>query len=365
MANLFFRTNVAPYRIDTYNALHDELDFELYFLYDYDPSQSYDMGKLYEQCTFTPHICKSVNILKHKYKFVREVGKLIKQNDPDIIIVPEFKILCLQILMYKWIHRSRFKVISMCDDSYDMVSNDHDFSLLHKLARKLAVPRLDDLLLVDSKVVVWYKEHFGKGIWLPIIRDDRKESKNYERVIPISTQLQERFELKGQRVLLYVGRLVAVKNIKRVIESLNHCKEAFTFVIVGSGEEKESLRSAATNCTHKVIFAGRYEGDEVRAWYNLADVFILPSTKEAYGAVTNEALLAGCRCAISNRCGSTCLIDQSNGLTFDPMDVNSIAGTLDSLFSGVEAANSICRKNNLMSFSFKDTINCLKQSLKL
>lgn len=68
-----------------------------------------------------------------------------------------------------------------------------------------------------------------------------------------------------------------------------------------------------------MIFTGRLEGLPLYAWYNVADCFVLPSTQEAFGAVTNEALVAGCKCLISELAGSQCLIENGkNGYTFDP-----------------------------------------------
>ena len=52
---------------------------------------------------------------------------IIKREKPKVIIVPEFQIVLWQILILKWFTCSKFKIISMCDDSYDMVANDNDF----------------------------------------------------------------------------------------------------------------------------------------------------------------------------------------------------------------------------------------------
>lgn len=365
MSNVFFRTSISPYRIDTYNALHDEMDFELYFLYKEDSSQNFNMQTMYDLCHFRPHFLKSFAFLKDHFRVCTEIGSILRTNQPEVVIVPEFKILALQVLIYKWLHRSKFRVISMCDDSFDMVTNDHDFSKAHKWARNIVTPLLDDLLLLDSKVVEWYKEHFGKGIWFPIIRDEVSEVEAYRRVLPISRRFQQEFGLAGQRILLFVGRLVDLKNNERIINALNRCKEPFTFVLVGSGEEEARLREAATRCNHRVVLAGRYEGDDVRAWYNLADVFILGSYLEAYGAVTNEALLAGCKCAISTHCGSSCLINESNGAILSPYDEEDIAAKLDSLMAGVVPTEVPVVKPHLMPFSFTATIQRVKSSLHL
>ncbi len=367
MSNLFFRTSVAPYRIDTYNAMHDLWGFEFYFLDKEDASQPFDMQRLYAECHFQPHLLKTFSVVKQRFKVCTELRAILKANQPEVVIVPEYKLLTIQVLLLRWLMRKRFKVVSMCDDSYDMVANHNDFSRVHGWARNLIAPRLDDLLLVDSKVVDWYQQRFSKGIWLPIIRDDVKETDAYRRVLPISMRFAEQYDLCGKKVLLSVSRLVALKNLERVINAVNQCEEDFVFVIVGSGEEETHLKSVAKECSHRVLFVGQYFDDEVRAWYNLASVFILASTQEAYGAVTNEALLAGCRCVVSNHCGSNCLIDSSNGIEIEPYSEQDIATKID---HEMRLANPLPiqgsqfeTRPSQMNFTFQATLNRISKAL--
>ena len=358
MANLFFRTNVAPYRIDTYNALHEKLGCEFYFLYDRDYSQNHDMKKLYEQCKFNVNILKSISLFgKRNQKFCTNIWAILRKENPQIVIVPEFKILTVQILLFKFLFLKKFKVVSMCDDSWDMVANNHEWSFAHKMMRKIVTPFLDDLLLVDDRVVEWYRKKYGKGIWLPIIREEKNEIPTYERVLPMSKELHKEFNLVGKKVLLFVGRLDPVKNLDRLFDAIEKTKEDYVTVIVGSGEQEEVLKKKAACIDKPIIFAGRYEGDGVRAWYNVADVFILPSKMEAFGAVTNEALIAGCYSLISEVAGSSCLIDDKNGICFNPNEIEAISKAIDTAVAKVNPIHQINVKNNLMPFTFGETIN--------
>lgn len=274
-----------------------------------------------------------------------------------MVIVPEFKILTVQVLLFKWLFRKNFKVISMCDDSWDMIVNDHDFSIAHKKMRNLISPHLDNLLLVENRVVDLFKKKFGKGIWLPIIREEKKEIPKYENTISISKRYIEKYGLKGKKVLLYVGRLAQEKNIDGLIEAVARTKEDFITVIVGSGELEKILKEKANATGKTILFAGRCEGDGVRAWYNVGDVFILPSQQEPFGAVTNEALIAGCVSLISENAGSACLIDSSNGSTFDPNDIEAMANLIDDTMKKIQARNEIIVRPNKMTMSFDETIN--------
>lgn len=69
---------------------------------------------------------------------------------------------------------------------------------------------------------------------------------------------------------------------------------------------------------------------ELPAYYGLASVFILPSIKDTWGLVVNEAMAAGLPVLVSNRCGcAPDLVEEGcNGYTFDPYNVDALAGLM-------------------------------------
>ena len=68
---------------------------------------------------------------------------------------------------------------------------------------------------------------------------------------------------------------------------------------------------------------GRKEGDELKSWYALAQILVLPSKADAFGTVVDEALIMGEYVMVSKYAGSCCLIDNDNGEVID-VDKESI-----------------------------------------
>ena len=66
-----------------------------------------------------------------------------------------------------------------------------------------------------------------------------------------------------------------------------------------------------------IYYVGRKEGIELKAWYLAGQILVLPSSYEPFGAVVNEALLAGEFAMVSENAGATCLINDENGLILD------------------------------------------------
>lgn len=362
--NLFIRTNIAPYRVDTYNALSERLGMKMCFYSRVGNDQKHDIDLLESQCSFVPAYLKGISFGRDSRKLCFGLWRMLFKEKPELVIVPEFQISALQVLLYRWVTGARFKVVSMIDDSYDMIANGNDFTRLHGWLRSFFPKHLDDVILVTPEVRDWYKSKYGKGIWMPIIMDEAKAVAYYESLLPKSRELAIKYGLKGKKVLLYVGRLVNLKNLHTVIDAFAETGEDGVLVIVGDGSERAFLECHAKSVNKEIIFTGRFDGDDLFAWYNLASVFILASYLEPFGAVTNEALLAGCRVVISDKAGSACLVGVNNGELVNPEDVHNIAAAIDNQMALSSVPDMILPRKSLMTISFDERIdnlvNCLK-----
>lgn len=134
----------------------------------------------------------------------------------------------------------------MIDDSYNMVVENNQFSKKHKYATKLLVPLLDEVICVEPRVMEYYRRKYHKGVFFPIITSDDVARQRLEQVIPISNEYIASYNLYGKKVLLYVGRLVKVKNVGFAIEAFVKAKiPNSVFMIVGDGPEKDNLEQFA------------------------------------------------------------------------------------------------------------------------
>ena len=321
---LIFHPTIAPYRIDFFNSLSEAFDTEVYFDFRYLVFESYE--KIESQLNFVPHYLKKLIKIGNRIIYSGYWKALFKEK-ANVVMTAEFGVSTLIALIYRWLFARRMKIIVMCDDSFDMVENKHEFTPLHRWGRKLLAQRVDEIILLDSRVVEWYQKEYSKGVFFPIMNDDVRQRKVYESLLSQSAKLSTMYELNDKKVFLYVGRLVGLKNIDTIIKAFAQLNsDGNVLIIIGSGEKELELRQLASESRGNIKFLGRQEGAALYAWYNVADVFVLASLQEAFGAVTTEALLAGCRCLISTAAGSSCLIEKDlNGNVFSPLDLNQLA----------------------------------------
>ena len=273
---LIIHPTMAPYRVDLFNSLCVAFETRICLLYRIQESQLYDYSRLASQFRFTPLFLKKAARLFGRDVFMG-IRKQLKTFRPDIVMVGEFGLIPLWVLLYRWCSRRRFKLVSLCDDSYNMVAEHNDFSRAHSIARRILAPRLDDIILVDPKVVQWYQERYHKGFYFPVIRDEDQARTLYESLLHSSVATAAEYGLQDRFVFLFVGRLIAIKNVNTIIKAFSRLNRVdCSLVIVGDGEEMSVLQSLAKGMNN-ILFTGRREGNELYQWYNIADCFVLSS----------------------------------------------------------------------------------------
>jgi len=114
----------------------------------------------------------------------------------------------------------------------------------------------------------------------------------------IIENLQAKYQLNNKKIILTVSRLVKRKNIEQVISAVSQLMTSFSnlvYVVVGDGPEREVLEQKIGNLNNNILLIGSVDKEELSAWYNLCDIFVLTPTSdevdvEGFGIVYLEAL---------------------------------------------------------------------------
>jgi glycosyltransferase involved in cell wall biosynthesis len=151
-----------------------------------------------------------------------------------------------------------------------------------------------------------------------------------QRFHPSKRSAEMRGRLSGgepeRRLLLYVGRLSAEKDIGELREVLRALPEV-RLAIVGDGPLRRELerhfRGTAT------YFAGYLRGEELAAAYASADLFVTASKTETLGLVVLEAMAAGCPVVACRAGGIPDAVENGvTGFLFEPTDKYGLVATV-------------------------------------
>jgi len=132
-------------------------------------------------------------------------------------------------------------------------------------------------------------------------------------------------------VVLFVARLIGVKRCDLLIDAVARLRERGREValwIAGDGAERDDLERRAAG---RATFLGNVATADLPRLYGAADVFVLPSDHEPWGAVVSEAMACGLPVVVSDHVGSApdLVTDGDNGAVFPRGDAYALAGALD------------------------------------
>lgn len=356
-----FHPTIATYRIDFFNSLAKRLNCTIYLLMrKFVNFRDYD--SIEKQFAFVPgYVFDEGDERIRAFSF--RYWKILDKEDPDVVLTFEFGSCPMMIILHKLLKRKKYKIITTCDDSPDIYLRGR---LRHRICRMLCLPFLDDVIYSSDEVCELSRKQYGKGLYFPIIRRAADARNKYSSLLPLSGRIAADYGLTSKCVIGFVGRLAPEKNIGELIEAFSiSAEESDCLVLIGDGPERQNLESLAKQNNTNALFLGRLEGDDLYAWYNLIDILVLPSKSEAFGAVTNEALLAGCVVIVSDRCGSKCLIRNGiNGYVYPFGSVSALSDAiLESKSLALDRRDKLSLKKDMMMDDYDSLFNALIKAI--
>ncbi len=181
-------------------------------------------------------------------------------------------------------------------------STEYDRSLGHPwdhiLQRELAGIRAASRVIAVSR-------HLRQQLIDRYGADPRRVRVIYNAVRP--TERLERID-PTKRVVLYVGRLAAMKGVDTFLRAAARVVPVFSdvlFVIAGEGPEYPRLVQLAANLGigDRVMFLGKVTEEERELLLEGSSVFVLPSVVEPFGIAALEAMAAGVPTIVSKTSG--------------------------------------------------------------
>ena len=130
--------------------------------------------------------------------------------------------------------------------------------------------------------------------------------------------------------LLYVGRLVSAKGIDLALAAFAGSQLAgkADFLIAGDGPFRAALERLAGP---DVRFLGSQNRDELRVLYHSVDMLVLPTLRDVWGLVLNEAACARVAAIVSDAAGAAhdMIRDGESGVVVEVGSVNALRSAFD------------------------------------
>lgn len=132
---------------------------------------------------------------------------------------------------------------------------------------------------------------------------------------------------------IIVGRMIPLKGVFHLLEGYQkHLKKHPNdrIVLVGDGPDLPMLKEKYGN-NPAILFVGGIDYSQIYKYYAACDVFVIATLEDNWSLVVPEAMACGLpvACSIYNGCHPELVHHDENGITFDPLNQDSIVDALD------------------------------------
>ena len=273
-----------------------------------------------------------------QWRLARKLWTALGAVNPDTVLVPGYYTLpAIAAALWAKLHRRRSVIMT------ESTAADHARSSYKEAIKSFLIRSLFDWAVTGGASHRRYLEQLGfsadKIARCYDVIDNRffESQAAHERARGPSTH--------GLPVdyFVYVGRLSEEKNVDSLLTEWVRYRAdggAWSLVLVGDGPAAAHLKkqAAESEFASDVHFAGLKGVNELPRYYAGAKAFVLPSTREPWGLVVNEAMACGLPVVVSSRCG--CADDLvyagRNGFVFDP----AVPGELSQCLRRMESASA-------------------------
>lgn len=318
---LVFHPALAPYRVDFFNWLARISDCHVLFLRRQVPNQAFSRDVTFDRLSMEySFIARKVSLVGREWPI--GLSAYVREHAPKVVVATELSPVTLMLCGLKKLHG--FRLLTIIDESPDQVRSA---SYVKRLVRWFALKAMDGLVVLseDARMALRATGYKGEIAVFPMIQDEVELRAHMKNANIFARNSRNSYRLRECQTVLYVGRLAPEKNLGFLLESFVDLKKNLPearLVMVGEGPERQTLVTEANRLGigDSLIMPGRLEGDALYGWYLVADAFVLPSSREPYGAVVNEALVFGLPVVCSQLAGAAALIrGEQQGMTL-PVD---------------------------------------------
>lgn len=160
-------------------------------------------------------------------------------------------------------------------------------------------------------------------------------------------------------VFLFIGRIIARKGIKLLLEACLRLKqqgyENYSLLIIGEGIQKKELEQFCQKhqLDNNVKWIGQVDYQSIGSYFNLVDILILPSLEDTWGMVVLEAILFGKVVLCSNSAGASEIIaEHQNGYVFESQNTDQLAKSMADLITNPNLIKSMQKKSQQIASQY-------------
>ena len=326
---VLFTTNIpSPYRIQFFNELSKYC--ELTVVYERKNAKDRDIEWLNrEKINFDVKFLKGIKV-GNEMAFCPEIIKIIKKGHFDLIVVGGYSTPTGMVLI-NYLKRKKVKFILNSDGG--IIKEDNIFK--YKIKKYFISSA--SAWLSTGKETTKYLKHYGakeEEIYVyPFTSINEKDILNEPITIEQKNKVKTELGISEEKVIISIGQFIHRKGFDILLKAIKNVSSQVGVYIIGGQPTDEYIELKENLQFLNVHFVGFKSKDELKKYYKIADVFVLPTREDIWGLVINEALAFGLPVITTDKCvaGLELIANGKNGYIIPVDDVEALSNKINNL----------------------------------
>lgn len=343
MKILFVTNYPSPYRVDFFNEIGKKCDLTVAF--EETPEAQKDRDSSWFNCNYSNFDAVFLKQIKIGKQFIcLDVKKYVCDKAFDLVIITNYSTLTEMYAIY-CMKRRNIEFAMEIDGGMAKTGK----GIIEKLKSKLissakwwfSTSDLSDQYLItygaDKKNIFRYPFTSLKecDILLNLISEEEKKK--------IKTELN----IVEEKVIVTVGQFIPRKGFDVLMKALENLPKDYGVYIIGGKPTEEYIDLKKVLNLSNVHFEGFKTKEQLKRYYNVADLFVLPTREDIWGLVINEAMAFGLPIITTDKCvaGVELLEDGENGYIVPVEDTKILSGKIQTIMANDNLRKTMARNN--------------------
>lgn len=224
----------------------------------------------------------------------------------------------------------------------------------------------------DSKLKYRIKKHFIKSAscWLSTGRNTTDYLLNYgakkenifvypftsikeNEIVQSILSKEEKYEVKSklgikeEKVIISVGQFIYRKGYDILLKTCENLDKSIGVYIIGGKPINEYLKLKEELNITNVYFVDFKSKEEIKEYYEAADLFVLPTREDIWGLVINEAMAQGLPVITTNKCvaGLELIENIKNGYIVEVENYVELANKINYIINNEKSIEKMASNN--------------------
>lgn len=151
--------------------------------------------------------------------------------------------------------------------------------------------------------------------------------------------LKNKLSISDKKIVIFVGQMIYRKGIDVLLKAVYKLPKNISFYIVGGKPTEEYQKYIDEYHLNNVFFFEFMDKKHLFQFYQISDIFVLPTREDIWGLVVNEAMANGLPVITTNKCVAGKELVKRNGYIIPADDINVLA---QSIYELINDSTKIC-----------------------